>query len=419
MSVLLLGPDDYGTLAAVRCFARNGVRVSVAGEDRRGRALFSRYADERLVHPPLSAPAALTEWLLDWADQHPGAFIYPSNDDLAWFLALRRDDLRGAFRMLSPSEETIVTLLDKLRLIAACAEVGIETPRTVPLGDARADEVALGIADLGFPVLLKPRARIRLRGGVKGFIVRDLAALPSALARLRELVTFDPAFTELRPEAAEPLAQEYLSLAETRILSLAGFVGDDGECVALASMKTLQRPRKLGIGVCFEARAVEPSLVEKVALLCRRVGYRGVFEVEFVVVGDRRLLIDFNPRYYSQMGFEISRGLQLPLIAWRAARGEKPAIPAHPPHAQPDGEIYCHKPMLDLLLVLQGLSGAMSRDEMRAWRDWHARARRAGRATDAVRDPADRLPAVADGARWAAGFARHPRSFVNDFVLNR
>ena len=40
-------------------------------------------------------------------------------------------------------------------------------------------------------------------------------------------------------------------------------------------------------------------------------------------------------------------------------------------------------------------------------------------ATDAVRDPDDRMPAVIDAASWVQHFAKHPRSFVRDFVLNR
>ena len=40
-------------------------------------------------------------------------------------------------------------------------------------------------------------------------------------------------------------------------------------------------------------------------------------------------------------------------------------------------------------------------------------------ATDAVRDPDDRMPTLVDAAQWAAHFAKHPRSFVKSFVLNR
>jgi hypothetical protein len=184
-------------------------------------------------------------------------------------------------------------------------------------------------------------------------------------------------------------------------------------------MKILQRPRRVGIGLCFETCALEEPLVAKLAALCRQVGYAGVFEAEFVIAGDRRLLIDFNPRFYSQMGFEVARGLQLPLLVWRAARGEEPAAGGRAALRDRDVGIYCHKGMLDLILALQRLSGRMSRDEVRSWRSWYRRASSAGSATDAVRDPDDPKPAWVDGASWIGGFARHPRSFVNGFVLNR
>ena len=78
-------------------------------------------------------------------------------------------------------------------------------------------------------------------------------------------------------------------------------------------------------------------------------------------------------------------------------------------------EVYCHKTMLDLVLGLQGLSGQMTRDEVRRWRGWHA----GKTVTDAVRDSDDRMPAVVDAAEWVRHFARHPRSFVRSFVMNR
>ena len=85
---------------------------------------------------------------------------------------------------------------------------------------------------------------------------------------------------------------------------------------------------------------------------------------------------------------------------------------------QPAGKhVYCHELMLDLVLGLQGLSGQMSRDEVKRWRSW-LRDNRA-RATDAVRDPDDRKPALVDAASWVRHFAKHPRSFLRSYVLNR
>ncbi|HSO36065.1 MAG TPA: hypothetical protein VLT33_26240, partial [Labilithrix sp.] len=301
----------------------------------------------------------------------------------------------------------------------ACAAVGIEVPETHMLGEAGAD--APIVKDLRWPVLLKPRTQIFMEGGVKGLIVEDRASLAGELARYRSQASFNRILTDRHPDIAEPMVQEYLAVAETNIFSVSGFVTKEGEIVARAAMKVLQRPRKVGIGLCFEGRPIEQPVLEKLKLLCKHVGYWGAFESEFIVSGDRRLLIDFNPRFYSQMGFDIARGLRLPLLVLHAAAGDRSALSEEMERAQAwkatGHEAYCHKTMLDLVLTLQGLSGQMSRADVRHWRTWYSEHRRA--ATDAVRDPDDRKPALVDAAQWVQHFARHPRSFVRSFVLNR
>ena len=109
------------------------------------------------------------------------------------------------------------------------------------------------------------------------------------------------------------------------------------------------------------------------------------------------------------------------MLVWHSARGEGDHFRDELARAQAwqarGDEVYCHKTMLDLVLGLQGLSGTMTREEVRHWRDWYAAHR--GAATDAVRDPEDPMPALVDAAQWVRHFARHPRSFVRSFVLNR
>lgn len=407
---LLLGADYYGTLAAARAYGKAGVPVTMADGSRRGRALFSRFVGEKLVHP--AEPAALVEWLVDFGAKHPGTFLYPTNDHLAWLFAAERERLSRKFDMFSPAEDTIITLLDKQRMHDACAAVGIDVPDT---------RVAKEGGEYPYPVLLKPRTQVYLLGGIKGFIARDAGELAAELARFRELVRFHPMLMARHPEVAEPMVQQYLTAAETNIFSVSGFVSADGDIVARGAIKVLQRPRKVGIGLCFESVPVEPRLVEQIAALCKHVGYHGAFESEFIADGDARLLIDFNPRFYSQMGFDIARGLPLPLLVWHSARGENAEVKRLMAEAKawsPTGEeVYLHKTMLDLVLGLQGLSGQMSRDDVKKWRSWYAEHRRT--ATDAVRDAADPRPAMIDALMWAKHFAKHPRSFVRDFILNR
>jgi D-aspartate ligase len=416
MSVLLLGADYYGTLAAAREFGRAGLKVTMADENRQARGLYSRHVSEKLVHPPLSNPQALVDWLVDWGTKNPGTLLYPPNDHLSWLFGAERERLSKVFAMYSPGEAAVFTLLDKKRLHEACGEIGIDVPKT--LGVEALDAVKT------FPQLVKPRTQVYLTTGIKGFIAQDAAELASEVKRFQELVAFDPVLTARHPDIAEPMFQEYLTAAETSIFSLSGFVTEDGEIVARGAMKVLQRPRKVGIGLCFEGRPLvgeEARLVERIAALCKRVGYYGAFESEFIVDGDRRLLIDFNPRFYSQMGFDIARGLSLPLLVWHSARGDRTKVDEELGRArawQATGrEVYCHKTMLDLVLGLQGLSGQMTRDEVRRWRSWYSTHQ--ATATDAVRDPHDQMPAVIDAAQWVRHFARHPRSFVRSFILNR
>ncbi len=412
MGVLLLGADYYGTLAAARCYGKHGIDVAMADEHRRARGLYSRHVRQRLEHPPLAEPDRLIEWLLDYGAQNPGTLLYPPNDHLAWLFARHRDRLAKVFLTYAPGEDAILALLDKKRLHDACAAVGLAVPATRAPGD---------VAGLRWPILLKPRTQAFLEGGIKGMLVRDRAELDEELARFRRLVRFAPVLAERHPEIAEPMLQEYLPSAETSIFSVSGFVTREGELVCRAAMKVLQRPRKVGIGLCFEDRRMDAGLADKLAALCRRVGYHGCFEAELIADGERRLLIDFNPRFFSQMGFDIARGLPLPLLVWHAARGDRERLDEAIVRARrwrPRGSaVYCHKAMLDLVLTLQGLSGRMSRADVARWRSWYERHRTG--AVDAVHDPDDRLPTLVDAAQWVEHFARHPRSFVRSFVLDR
>jgi len=170
--VLLLGADYYGTLAAARCYGKHGVRVTMADDNKSGRALFSKYVTEKLIHPPLSEPKALVDWLVKFGEKNPDTLLYPPNDHLAWLFAAERERLDKVFVTYQPSEEAVLTLLDKKRLHDACAAVGIEVPHTVTAREAEEKNDR-------WPVLVKPRTQVHLESGIKGFIAKDEAELKS------------------------------------------------------------------------------------------------------------------------------------------------------------------------------------------------------------------------------------------------
>ena len=201
------------------------------------------------------------------------------------------------------------------------------------------------------------------------------------------------------------MVQRYFPRAAESIYSITGFIDETGELFAArAAVKVFQRTRPVGLGLAFAAAPLDLELAGTVARLCRVLGYFGVFEVEFVRADGRRMVIDFNPRFYGQMAFDVARGLPLPLLAWHAARGDRRALAegiAGARRAPDDGAaIYCHRFVFELALAAQRLSGSMTRAERDRWREWYHRHR--SRAVDASADARDWLPGLVHAAAEVA-----------------
>ncbi|HEY3449727.1 MAG TPA: carbamoyl-phosphate synthase [Myxococcales bacterium] len=419
--VLLTAASYYGTLAAARCLGRRGIPVTMAEGRLLAPARWSRFVSRRVSCPDVGDAGEFLRWAKRFGEASPGHVLYPTTDDLAWLLAKHRDELGRSFKLYSPGVDAVYALLNKKRLHAAATEAGLETPRT---WFPRSREELAGIAgEARFPLLVKPQTQVLFESHSKGARAEgpgDLAARWSDFAAANRC---GPKMLEFDPEAGTPILQELHAEAAQGIYSLSGFVDETGELfVCRASTKVLQRPRKLGIGLCFEAAPVDGELAEKVRRMCARLGYFGVFEAEFIGVGDRKLLIDFNPRLYSQMAFDVDRGMPLPLLAYLGATGDRETLKAEVLHArlrqartQPE-RVYTHHFILEVLLRGQGVSGKLSADEVSTWRRWLAEHDQW--TTDAVADPDDGLPAMVDVAQHLFGYARHPRAFVRSMILD-
>jgi predicted ATP-grasp superfamily ATP-dependent carboligase len=382
-------------------------------------ARWSRYVTRRLSCPEVSDTEAFLAWLLELGAAMPGHVLLPTSDDLAWLIAENREALGVNFRILPTPLAAVDALLDKHALLGHCRAVGIGVPETW-FPESADEAVSLG-ARAGFPLVLKPRSQVFFRSQSKGSLVRDEGALRS---RFEAFVAHDSYGERLRrrsPDVVWPMLQRYYPNAKESIYSLSGYVDRRGELVALrASRKILQRPRNLGIGLCFEEAAVDEPLAEKLGALCRRVGYQGVFEVEFIHVASEPVLIDFNPRFYGEIGFDVDRGLPLPRLAYTDALGDEAGLASLSAAARawrgPEPRVYCHRFLFELLLRGQRLSNRISETEELRWREWWKDHR--ANATDAVADADDLAPWLVDVVSHVASCARHPRSFVRSMVFD-
>jgi predicted ATP-grasp superfamily ATP-dependent carboligase len=340
--------------------------------------------------------------------------IYPTSDTVSWLLSRYRPELEPLFFMYQPSESAIWSLLDKKLLFEAGRRLQLDAPATYFPADI--DELRAIAPDIRYPAILKPRTQVLSRGGVKGKLVRSEAELTASFNAFAVAHSYDRLLLDRHPAIAIPMVQEFHQEARDCIYSLTGFISREGKMVTLASAKVLQYPRRLGIGLCFEHDTVRNDLVDAIAGLCSSVGYFGVFEAEFIDVEGNLLLIDFNPRFYSQLAFEVNRGLPLPLLAYEAAIGGIEGINPNQEFVR-DGAIYVRRDLFKLLLGTQRLCGRMSAGERTEWLDWYSKG--CASATEAAFDEADRWPGIVDRLRNGVHVAQHPRSFVRRIALDR
>jgi predicted ATP-grasp superfamily ATP-dependent carboligase len=407
-----------GTLAATRCLGAYGVPVTIADPALLAPARWSRFATRRHSCPPVQEADRFVEWLLQFGRRYPGHVLYPTSDDIAWLCALHREEIASSFHLYQPPVEVLYTLLNKRRLQQACSAAGIETPPAwFAADDGELDRL---YRDLPYPILIKPQTQILYWPHAKGTVAHSAQELRGKYQRFMRVASYAPSFLARHPEAARPMLQAYLPAAVEGIYNLSGFIDVSGELFAVrASRKVLQRPRQLGVGLCFEEAEIDHRLAAQLRTLCRQVGYHGVFEAEFIEEGERAFLIDFNPRFFGQMAFDIQRGLPLPLLVHRAALGRRDLLRATLDRTRDPGEgrrgrIYFNRIELAMLLRVQRLAGKMSGAEVRRWQ----RLAESPHASpmDAVLDPDDRAPGVAHLVSEVLHYLRHPRSLLEQLA---
>jgi predicted ATP-grasp superfamily ATP-dependent carboligase len=414
--VLLTTPAYYGTLAAVRSLGRAAIPVTTAGPSRWAVSGWSKYATSNLSCPKTTEPEHFLAWLEDFAQTHEKHVLLPTCDDTAWLFALHRERLSKQFYLRSPGISAIHALLHKGQLAEHAQAVGLDVPRTwFPTSERDLDRVA---AEARFPVLLKPVTQVLFASRSKGVRIDHPEQLHAAYREFASL-RHGAAIVDYDPSSAYPMIQEFFPDASQNIYNISSYAREGKLWGARAGRKVLQQPKSLGIGLCFEEARVEPRLAEGLERLTHRVGFWGVFEAEFVRTGKRDVLIDFNPRFYNQMGFDVARGLPLPAWAYYDALADSEFTPdlASAGGSEPTGKIFANGTAFKLTIASQQLSGALSADEAAGWRRWYAAHQ--GRRVDAVEDPDDVWPGRFDRARMLHHHLRHPRKFLSSIVFDR
>jgi hypothetical protein len=183
--------------------------------------------------------------------------------------------------------------------------VGLETPRW--------EIVQGGGWDGEFPCVVKPpRSEMRAPDGL---LVRH------SVQYVRNPIELERALEKLPGERG--LVEEYV---RGQLHAIAGvFWGGRLVCAVHHAADRIWRPR---CGVMAYARTIPPDheLETRVSDLLLRLGWQGVFQLQFIDDGTTRRAIDLNPRFYESMGLTIAAGTNLPAIWMQLLLGQTPDI---------------------------------------------------------------------------------------------
>jgi D-aspartate ligase len=325
-------PLHHGAVAAARSLGRLGVPVFAIAEDRFAPLALSRYVRGRFLWS--TSGGEPTGALLEGIRRIGEGFDRPAvalatDDEAAILLAAHRADLSDV--LLLPAVESSLPgrLADKQRLHELCRAHGVPSPETLTVASAR--QLRAATDRVGLPCVVKnPAPWERLITPVVGGTTMlrdrgDLSLIEQALDQ---------------NAGGRLLIQEYLPATGGRSVSDRATSGadwiahlycpaDGQEPLVFTGLKLRSWPP--GGGVTTRGLAApNPGLAAMTAEFCRKIGYRGVADLDWRRDSRDGLLklVDFNPRVGAQFqlfrtttGVDVVRALYLDLIGRAAARG--------------------------------------------------------------------------------------------------
>jgi predicted ATP-grasp superfamily ATP-dependent carboligase len=253
--------------------------------------------------------AAYTSAIIEFVRQHPTRVILPTGDATIAALTPMRAQFAalGSVLALAP-DSALAVANDKARTLQVAAELGIEAPRSIPIGSV--DDLTVAIDEFGFPFVLKPTISWTGKSRYR--------AVPTEVVDRAEAIEATESFLAA---GAGVLAQEW---ARGRREGATLFIVDGDVRVSCGHVAHRTTPPLGGTSAVRESIRVPDDILGPAIRLAKAVGIEGPCEVEFRRdASGRPLLMEINPRLAGTIENAMQSGINLPLMVWRWATGQQ------------------------------------------------------------------------------------------------
>jgi predicted ATP-grasp superfamily ATP-dependent carboligase len=203
-----------------------------------------------------------------------------------------------------------VGVLDKTQLYRRAEKLDVPYPETYFPDETDPDEAA---AELGFPLVVKPA---RKREGE--------AAIGSNVVEVADGEELHDVLDTATASDVEVMLQEKVDIATGEDCSLASYVPQNGDPLAVVGNAAVRYPQEFGTS-CMVQTVDQPDIQDRALSVIEDAGYYGISESEFVYDAARGeyVLLDINTRPWKWVSMPVAAGANLPYAAYADAVGEE------------------------------------------------------------------------------------------------
>jgi len=301
-----LGLNGMTSLGVIRSLAKGSVPVLGIAKGGRGISAFSRYCGAVEV---VKDDDALLQLLLEigpMSSHRP--VIFCENDDFVLFLGRHYEELARYYRISSSREYAMDEIVNKRTMFRLAQDAGLEVPATF-FPEGHSPEALCRRA--AYPCLVKPLYTSSMHK-TKGEEARNRDELDTILQQ--------PRF-----RTNEFILQEVVQGPPSNVIFFCGYADSMSRLLAsFTGSKVRTIPKDFGMATVAVSKRVEA--VEKMSRqFLTHLGFHGLVDIEFKF-DDRTntyKFIEINPRPCNLIELSAAAGIDLALIAYRDACGEK------------------------------------------------------------------------------------------------
>lgn len=297
--VLVTDAGRGSAVAFIRSLGRRGWHVTAADTQRGSPGFRSRYTSERLIYPdPTERADAAVESILAAVRRGAIDLVIPITDEIGLPLAAARERFDGVARLALPEPTALAVAHDKARTLELAERLGVPIPATVAVTTVH--DAVEAAADLGWPVVIKPRSSREYRedGTVDAFAVSYAADVTTLRSRIEAL------------RGRTGVLLQRWSPGEGHGVEL---LVDRGRPLAAFQHRRLREvPVTGGASALRESVRLDPVLLDLAARLLAELGWTGLAMVEFRQTPAGPELMEINGRVWGSLPLAVRAGMDFP-----------------------------------------------------------------------------------------------------------